>query len=744
MSSILFTKFYAEGVAKKYELVNGIPIKTPAETFKTGSFETVGVSSMEELATFIEERKPGEFITAGINQTQLAGECGWGDGEIRRVKENFPFATDKPGILPIDSDNLEALGISTAQDYEEAIAPLLGKTDYCTSPSASSGIVADGLSPQLNGVHTFCFVEDPSQIPEILDTLHKRSVLLGYGYPFITKAGTTLIRSLVDTAMKTPNQPCYEGGALLSEGITQERKINYWQHRDTPTFLKIIPLSDEELSQYRMKVEQLKIRVAKEAAVVRNAWLQKQGKKLVANGCSPKKAEAVLEAALSEERPTLRSDFEIVTDNHGIKTVRELLDDPDKYHEATCGDPLDPEDGAGKAKIYTLNKEGRPAINSFAHGGTVYILEEDFFADLTRKTCADNSVSPFTDETDCVLALLKNFSATGDSEQMKSQMLEDKFVLLGLAIMGQWTTLYASPNTGKTLITIAGLGEQIDCGAISGSDVFYVNADDSYNAAVTKTEIAEEFGMEMLIPNHNGFKAQGMLRLIKKLIEQRKARNKVIVLDTLKKFTDLMDKKTASEFGNLAREFIFAGGTLICLAHTNKHKDADGRSVHAGTSDIKDDSDCAYVIDKIGVDDLSDKHVVEFTNIKARGDVDTTASFEYKRTPGQSYLELLDSVSRIDSQAAEVVKKKTAQDKQLEIDAELIDAIKECINAGPLPKNEMISKINKDSGFTHKQIRRALRQYTGHSYTDGARWKEEKGDKNKSIFVLLHPPSPFS
>ena len=562
MTSILFTKFHAKGVAKKYELANGKPVKTPADTFKTGSFETITVGSMEELATFIEAREPGDFITAGINQTQLSGKCGFGDGEIRRIKENFPFATDKPGILIVDSDNLEELGIRTVRDYEEAIARLLGKTDYCTSPSASSGIVADGLSPQLKGVHTFYFVEDQIQIPETLDTLHKRSVLLGYGYPFVTKAGTTLIRSLVDTAMKTPNQPCYEGGALLSKGITQKRKINYWQHQDTPIFLKVIPISNQEDPQYRAKVEQLKTSVAEEAAAVRKAWLKKHEKKLISRGCSSKKAKSVLDAALSEDLPILGSDFEIVTDSHGIKTIRELLADPEKYHEATCGDPIDPEDGAGKAKIYTMNQDGRPAINSFAHGGSVYILEEDLFADLIDETCFDTSTDPFAPDTDCVLALLKKFSATGDSEQMKSQMLEDKFVLLGLAIMGQWTTLYASPNTGKTLITIAELREQVDCGAISGSDVFYVNADDSYNAAVTKTEIAEKFGMEMLIPNHNDFKAQGMLLLIRKLIKQGKARNKVIVLDTLKKFTDLMDKKTASDFGNLAREFISSGGTF--------------------------------------------------------------------------------------------------------------------------------------------------------------------------------------
>ena len=741
---IHFTHFHAPNVAKRYEIVNGHAVKKPAATFKSGPFKTVSVTSMCGLAAFLEKQRPGDFITAGVNQTRPSGMCGLGEGDVHRTKEDFPFASGKLGLVIIDGDNLEELKLHDTNSFAKALELLIGDTDYSLSPSASSGITVNSIVGPFKGVHAFVFVEDASQIPETLEILHKRAVILGYGYPLITKAGVTLIRSLVDTAMKTSNQPCFEGGAILAEGLTQDRKISYRQHCDEPRYLNVVPLSLEEDAEFEIKTKELTGSVSEEAAAVRASWLEEHGKKLAAKGFEPGTIKNILDAALSGERPILSSDFEIYTDNYGIKTVRELLADPEVYHEATCGDPLDPEDGAGKAKIYTLNQEGRPAIHSFAHGGATYILEEDLFTDLTKENCADTSISPITSEPKCILDLLTSYSATGDSEQMKSQMLEDKFVLLGLAIAGQWTTLYASPNTGKTLITIAELRKQIECGSVSGADVFYVNADDSYNAAVIKIEIAEQFGMHMLIPNHRNFKAKNMLPLIRGLIAQKKARNKIIVLDTLKKFTDLMDKKSASEFGNIAREFIAAGGTLICLAHTNKHKDADGKGIYAGTSDIVDDSDCVYIIDKIGVDDLTGKHVVEFTNIKARGDVHTTASFEYTRDAGQTYQQLLGSVVRMDSQAVEVVKKKTAIEKQLELDEELIDAIRDCINAGPLPKNEMISKINKDSGFTHKQIRQVLRRYTGYSYADGARWAEAKGDKNKSIFTLLHPPSPFS
>ena len=741
---IHFTHFNSPNVAKRYELVNEHAVKKPAATFKSGPYKTASVASMGEFAVFLKTLKPGDFITAGVNQNQSSGKCGLGEGDVHRTKETFPFASEKPGVLIIDGDNLEELKLHNIDRFARALEQLIGNADYVLSPSASSFISKPGECGKLHGMHAFVFVDDASRIPETLETLHKRSVLMGYGYPLITKAGVTLIRSLVDPAMKTSNQPCFEGGAILAAGLTQERKILCSKLGETPKFLTIEPLSLEEDAEFEIKTKELTDSVAEAAAAIRASWLEEHGKKLAAKGFEPGTIKNILDAALSVEQPILSSDFEIYTDNYGIKTVRKLLADPEVYHEATCGDPLDPDDGVGKAKIYTLNKDGRPAIHSFAHGGATYILEEDLFTDLTKENCADTSISPITSEPKCILDLLTSYSATGDSEQMKSQMLEDKFVLLGLAIAGQWTTLYASPNTGKTLITIAELRKQIECGSVSGADVFYVNADDSYNAAVIKIEIAEQFGMHMLIPNHRNFKAKNMLPLIRGLIEQKKARNKIIVLDTLKKFTDLMDKKSASEFGNIAREFIAAGGTLICLAHTNKHKDADGKGIYAGTSDIVDDSDCVYIIDKIGVDDLTGKHVVEFTNIKARGDVHTTASFEYTRDAGQTYQQLLGSVVRMDSQAVEVVKKKTAIEKQLELDEELIDAIRDCINAGPLPKNEMISKINKDSGFTHKQIRQVLRRYTGYSYADGARWAEAKGDKNKSIFTLLHPPSPFS
>jgi P4 family phage/plasmid primase-like protien len=373
---INFTHFNSQNVAKRIELVSGHAVKKPAETFKSGPFKTVNVTSMRELAEFLETLTPGDFITAGVNQTQSSGECGLGDGDVHRTKEDFPFASGKPGLLIIDGDHLEALKLHDIDSFAGALEELIGNADYALSPSASSGITVNSIVGPIKGMHAFVFIHDASQIPETLEILHKRAVILGYGYPLITKAGVILIRSLVDTAMKTSNQPCFEGGALLADGITQDRKISYRQHCDEPRYLNVVPLSLLEDDEFEIKTKELTGSVSEEAAAIRAAWCEARGKTMVEKGCEPQKVKAILDSALSGERPVLEGDFEIHTDKFGIKTVRELLSDRKKYHEETCADPLDPDDGVGKAKIYTLNT-GSPAINSFAHGGSVYILQEE-------------------------------------------------------------------------------------------------------------------------------------------------------------------------------------------------------------------------------------------------------------------------------------------------------------------------------------------------------------------------------
>jgi hypothetical protein len=272
---------------------------------------------------------------------------------------------------------------------------------------------------------------------------------------------------------------------------------------------------------------------------------------------------------------------------------------------------------------------------------------------------------------------LNIFSLNGNSESMESKMLSDTFVLSRIAILGQATAIYAKPNTGKTLLVIRLLILAIRSNAIKSEDIYYINADDNFKGLVHKLKLAEKYGFQMLAPGYKGFVSSEFLQYIALMIEANDASGKVIILDTLKKFTNLMDKKTSSDFMRVGREFVANGGTLILLAHTNKRRDEDKKVIFGGTSDIVDDVDCAYTLDEIEVNGVTKK--VLFENIKNRGDVAREIVYSYSIACGQSYEELLESVCMLDDAAIEQAKKQKEIDDRLHKNNDAIDAITEAI-----------------------------------------------------------------
>lgn len=334
--------------------------------------------------------------------------------------------------------------------------------------------------------------------------------------------------------------------------------------------------------------------------------------------------------------------------------------------------------------------------------------------------------------------LSKLLSMVADGSQMMKQMSEDKFVLKDLAIKGHWTVLYAGPNTGKTLLTQWLLYESIAAGEINGSDVFYLNVDDAAKSGAEKAIMAKEFGYHMLLSSVKGFKASEVLGLMKDLIVSGEVKDKVFVLDTLKKFTDLMDKKLSSSFGNTAREFVAAGGTLICLAHVNKHKGADGKSIYAGTSDIRDDADNVFTIEPLSNEEAFCKttHTVEFQCSKSRGDVAQAVVFQYTKEKGMGYRTMFDSVKRLDSNDAKTALRAAKDAEQQKTDIQAIESIRAAITNGQSIKSDIESFIQTTGRISRKKARTVLEKY------EGSLWVMVKGSHNKSIYRLMEPPIP--
>ena len=360
--------------------------------------------------------------------------------------------------------------------------------------------------------------------------------------------------------------------------------------------------------------------------------------------------------------------------------------------------------------------------------------------------------SPFADQTTnqddqpkpslSIVDQLRQYSLTGQSERLKARIGNEKFAMDSIAIKGQWTSIYAAPNTGKTLLTLWMLREQIQAGDIEPNNVFYINADDHYRGMTEKIAIAESFGMHVLVPNYQKFDIDDTLALLTKMAETDKADGVIVILDTAKKFTNPMDKVCSSDFGKVARSFITTGGTLIVLAHTNKHKDDAGKSIYSGTSDLVDDCDCMYIVDEIAKKDIfTGKEVtVEFANKKSRGDVADTMGFTYEKLTGQSYEELLDSIKRVSSDEVDAVKSREKIQQALNDDKEIITAACRLINSGVNIKNKLVEALQEEISASKARIKAILETRAGYSYEDGHRWSISTGNYNAKVFTVVDPP----
>jgi len=350
------------------------------------------------------------------------------------------------------------------------------------------------------------------------------------------------------------------------------------------------------------------------------------------------------------------------------------------------------------------------------------------------------------------LEKLRAMSATNRVNEMKKKMLNDVFVLKHLAILGQWTVFYAAPGTGKTLLTIWLLVEALNEEKVNPSDVFYVNLDDTYSGGVLKAEIAKEYGFNMIINGDEGARPALILELMDALVLEGDAMGKVLILDTLKKFTDTMDKKASSDFGEKIRNFVAVGGTVICLAHTNKRRNSDGKPIPQGTSDIVDDADCAYILDagnggELSVGRKSGLNMIEFENIKSRGRVASKAYFEFtindslsEEMPKQNYHDLLKTVRRVSQSEVDESHAVMNKHAQLIKDQEVISEIIEVIKSEEINKTYLIKRLVEETVFSKKRIKSVLDRRTGDDYNQGHRWELIIGDNNKHTYFPLKKP----
>lgn len=341
-----------------------------------------------------------------------------------------------------------------------------------------------------------------------------------------------------------------------------------------------------------------------------------------------------------------------------------------------------------------------------------------------------------TRESECTS--FSAYALNGGLEKLKKQLRDSVFLIDGLAVMGELTIFGAPPNGGKTLLSIAGIMESVKAGRVDGSKVFYINCDDNQRGAIAKTEIVDPLGIQMVVPVLADREKTGGVRfdvggLLQEKIRGDKINREVIVLDTYKKFMSTMNKDDQREFNIILRDFVTCGGTVIVLAHTNKNKNADGQFVLGGTSDLKDDADCCWIITPT---ETTGGRLYHFQFQKGRGVagddkcfyVPTIIEDDYT----QRYREMLSSVEERD---AGDQKDDTKRALARHYHSAIVLVREELEEHGTMSRKGLVAAYN-ESDMKYEVPRRKFQEIL--MAFAGDIWKVERNGKRK-IFSLIKP-----
>ena len=328
---------------------------------------------------------------------------------------------------------------------------------------------------------------------------------------------------------------------------------------------------------------------------------------------------------------------------------------------------------------------------------------------------------------------LLRFSLIGKADELEAKAADTKPLLGQFVFDGQATMIYAAPNTGKTLIMLHLLLAAIAAGRINANSVFYFNADDGSRGLAAKVRLLQDVGAHMLAPGQRSMKVTHLVEMMLQAINEGSALGTVIIIDTLKKVTDPMCKKSSSDFGQRCREYVMAGGTIIALGHTRKNPKADGTPQYQGTTDILEDFDAVYIAQLLKPKAGVSESVVQFKREKTRADSPETAVYAYSGDRGISYEEKLASVHLVDPEELDDYRTADEQPADYRV-AMQIDSI---IGGGFSGGKMALAKLAAEAcGVSHRTALSVLDGYTGTTVGEHY-WTTKTGPRGVRQYSLI-------
>jgi hypothetical protein len=230
--------------------------------------------------------------------------------------------------------------------------------------------------------HIYVRMRRQSEAPALLERLHQRLWLSGWGHVAVGDAGQLLERSLIDVSVASPERLIFEGAPIIDAtwefGVLPPTAI--YLHVDPELDRTLAregqaielppPLTDAEHERYRGMVERAIAAVSDDAKAKAIAHAK-------ARGLNDAEAQRFAKGIRNGEVVLAATD-RLTFKGIGTVTVREALLDPDKYVGRDLLDPLVKSHGRDYcARFLRGRTDGTCFVKSFMDGGKIYQLPYD-------------------------------------------------------------------------------------------------------------------------------------------------------------------------------------------------------------------------------------------------------------------------------------------------------------------------------------------------------------------------------
>jgi hypothetical protein len=137
------------------------------------------------------------------------------------------------------------------------------------------------------------------------------------------------------------------------------------------------------------------------------------------------------------------------------------------------------------------------------------------------------------------------------------------------------------------------------------------------------------------------------------------------------------------------------------------------------------------------IEGKTDRTLMEFINIKKRGNVVLSTAYNYSTEQGILYEDLLCSVEKIDDDQLEPLK----QQAEMISDSEVIDIIEALIKEGTNTKMELVKATYEKANISRRHATHILEKYTETNSSDPSifhLWEYTVGERGAKIYENLY------